>query len=77
MHKYRYKISIAFVIRLTDYLFSSSSNSGAIQPSVPVIPLRLENDWLPISNLVHNPKSEIIASISPLCSETKEAHCVA
>lgn len=40
--------------------------SGAIQPSVPVIPDRLENEVRPLCNFLHSPKSDIIALTCPL-----------
>lgn len=40
--------------------------SGAIHPSVPATPDRLEKDIRPILSFLHNPKSEIMARISPL-----------
>lgn len=55
-------MSTAQVVRL---VFSSAIISGAIQPSVPATPDRLEKDILPIFNFLHKPKSEIIALISP------------
>ena len=40
--------------------------SGAIHPSVPVIPDRLENEARPVCSFLHNPKSDIIALTCPL-----------
>ncbi len=46
-------------------LCSGSSISGAIQPSVPAAPERLEKEMRPTANFLHNPKSEIIARTLP------------
>jgi hypothetical protein len=46
-------------------LSSPLSISGAIQPSVPVTPERLENDTRPTWSFLHRPKSDIMALTSP------------
>lgn len=44
------------------------SISGAIHPSVPVIPDRREKLALPMFNFLHKPKSDIIARTTFLAS---------
>lgn len=46
-------------------LFSPNSISGAIHPSVPVVPDFFEKEILPFANFLHMPKSDIKALISP------------
>ncbi len=49
-------------------LLLPSSSSGAIHPSVPVIPDFVDKDTFPWANFRHSPKSDILVFTFPFTS---------